>query len=142
LTAAAFVGQQKKTAPGLTAALTPYTTPSRKSRPFDESPVCRRHADSFDHPVRILQDHRKMSPLLTPRGAEILRRMRDAQEGSDESELVYAPRVGGFLGSEPVARRTVFQLIRLCAVSLDKFSTVGVGLERYTINETGRKLLE
>jgi hypothetical protein len=70
--------------------------------------------------------------------------MRDAPEGSDDAELVYAARAGGggFLGSEPVARRTVFALVRLCAVSLDQFSTAGEGLERYTINETGRKLLE
>jgi hypothetical protein len=82
-----------------------------------------------------------MSQLLTPRGAEILRRMRDAPEGTDDEELVYADRVGGFLGSEPVARRTVFRLIRLCAVSLDQFSKAGEGLERYTISETGRAIL-
>ena len=82
-----------------------------------------------------------MSQLLTPRAAEILRRLRDATEDTDDAELVYAEGAGGFLGSEPVARRTVFQLIRLCAVSLDCFSKAGEGLERYSINETGRAIL-
>jgi hypothetical protein len=83
---------------------------------------------------------RTMSQLLTPRAAEILRRMRDATEGTDDTELVYAQGAGGFIGSEPVARRTVFRLIRLCAVSLD--SKAGEGLEHYSINETGRAILE
>lgn len=83
-----------------------------------------------------------MSPLLTPRQAEILRRMRDAPEDHDDAELLYQEKVGGFLGSEPVARRTVFGLLRACAISPDQFSNRVGGLERYRINETGRKLLE
>lgn len=78
--------------------------------------------------------------ILTKREVEILTRMRDAPEDADEAELVLDGRVA-WLGVEHVAPRTVFKLLRLCAISADQFNKSG-GVERFTINETGRGLLE
>ena len=74
---------------------------------------------------------------LTPRQREILTQMA-AHPDDDEGELVYE-RGRGFLGNDPVAARTVFALLRLCAIKLDG-GEVG-GFERYRINETGQALL-
>lgn len=76
-------------------------------------------------------------PLLTRRQHEILCTMA-AHPDDDEGELVYE-RGKGFLGDDPVAARTVFALLRLCAISLEG-GEVG-GFERYRINETGLGLL-
>jgi hypothetical protein len=81
------------------------------------------------------------SPYLTKREAEILTRMRDAPEDSDDGELVFDGGRVAWLGLEHVAPRTVFKLLRLCAISADQFSKGG-GVERFTINETGRALLD
>jgi hypothetical protein len=78
--------------------------------------------------------------ILTKREIEILTRMRDAPEGSDESELVYEGGRAAWLGLSRVATRTLYKLLRLAAVSADPLSDGGV--ERYHINETGRGLLE
>jgi hypothetical protein len=67
--------------------------------------------------------------------------MRDAPEGSDEAELVYGGGLTAYLDHEHVAPRTVFALLRLCAISADQFGRRGQ-LERYTINGTGRQLLD
>lgn len=74
-------------------------------------------------------------PELTPRQREILIMMRDEDE-----EIVYE---GGtaWVGDEQIAPKTVYALLRVAAISLDQFSKVG-GCERYSINETGLKLLE
>jgi hypothetical protein len=58
----------------------------------------------------------------------------------DEGELVYE-RGSAYLGDVPVAPRTVFALIRLCAISEQPFGPIG-SVERYRINETGREILE
>lgn len=76
-----------------------------------------------------------MSGLLTTKQRHILTRLRDEDE-----ELVYERGIG-FVGLEPVGRACVFGLLRLAAIRLDQYSKVGQ-VERYTINETGRKLLE
>lgn len=73
--------------------------------------------------------------MLTKRQREILTIMRDQDE-----ELVYERGVG-YIFESPVAARTVFALLRLCAISLQSDSEPG-GFERYRINGTGRKLLE
>lgn len=72
--------------------------------------------------------------LITKRQLEILRIMRD-----DEEELVY---YGGeaWLGNERVSSRSLFALLRVCAISLDTFSKVGA-FERYHLNETGRSYI-
>jgi hypothetical protein len=57
----------------------------------------------------------------------------------DEGELVYERGVG-YLGLSPVAGRTVFALLRLCAISLETGSVIGE-CERYRINETGEAYL-
>lgn len=74
---------------------------------------------------------------LTKRQREILAIMA-AHPHDDEGELVYERGVA-YLGEEPVAARTVFALLRACAISLEDTSQVG-GLERYRLNETGRAL--
>ncbi len=61
--------------------------------------------------------------------------MRDSGE-----ELVYESGKG-YVGYSPVSSRTVFALLRLMTISLDQYSDVGK-LERYTINETGKALLD
>ena len=79
---------------------------------------------------------------LTKRQREVLRLMRDREcacPGCDGAELVY-DRGRGFLDDAPVSGRTVFALLRACAISRD--DVVGVGdVERYRINETGRNLV-
>jgi len=76
--------------------------------------------------------------LLTARQREVLRTMRDKDE-----ELVYE-HGSGYVGNSPVAAQTVFSLLRLCAIKHDPCSAkLGErGVEIYTINDTGRRLLE
>ncbi len=76
--------------------------------------------------------------MLIRRQLEILEIMA-YHEDDDKGELVYE-RGRGYLGDAPVAARTVFALLRLCAISLQTNSVVG-GFERYRINETGRAIL-
>ena len=76
--------------------------------------------------------------ILTKRQREVLEIM-DKLVDDEAGELVYE-RGRGYIGLEPVAGRTVFALLRLCAIGLEDGSEVG-RFERYTINETGRKLL-
>jgi len=71
---------------------------------------------------------------LTWRQREILTRMRDENE-----ELVYESGIG-YIGLERVGGSVVTALLRLVAISLDPFSTVGE-FERYTINSVGLELL-
>jgi hypothetical protein len=71
---------------------------------------------------------------LTKRQAEVLRVMFD-----DEEELVYE-RGLGYVGTSRVAARTLFGLLRACAVNLEPGCKFG-RFERYTINGTGRELL-
>lgn len=78
---------------------------------------------------------------LTRRQLDVLRCMRDGAETCDEEsdygELVYE-RGRGFVGLDAVSGRTVFALLRACAISPEDF---GGSVERYRINETGRALL-
>lgn len=77
---------------------------------------------------------------LTKRQREVLTIMRDNRH-TDDGELVYE-RGRGYLGLEPVAPRTLYALLRLCAIDLDTpQNDIGRGVERYTINETGEALL-
>jgi hypothetical protein len=78
---------------------------------------------------------------LTRRQVEILRAMRDAPEGSDESELVYDGGRTAWRGLEHVAPRTLFAFLRMCAISADGLGHGEGGVERYHINETGRTIL-
>jgi hypothetical protein len=71
---------------------------------------------------------------LTKRQLEVLTIMRD-----EEEELVYE-RGTGYVGDSSVSGRTLFALLRCCAISAEVGSEPG-GFERYTINETGRNLL-
>lgn len=80
-----------------------------------------------------------MEATLSKRQRQVLQVMADHRD-EDAGELVYE-RGCGFLEDEPVAARTVFALLRLCAISLEGDSRVG-GLERYRINTTGLALLK
>jgi hypothetical protein len=75
---------------------------------------------------------------MTKRQREILAQMA-AYFGEDRGELVYESGHGGWLGDKRVAPRTVYDLHRLMALHMVA-GHIG-GVERYTINETGRKLL-
>jgi hypothetical protein len=75
--------------------------------------------------------------LLTKRQREILTQMA-AHPHDDLGELVYE-RGAGYLGNDRVAPKTVFALLWLCVLHLDSGEPGCV--ERYTINETGVKLL-
>lgn len=77
---------------------------------------------------------------LTRRQREVLQVMAADPDG-DDGELVYE-RGEAWLGLDRVAPRTVFALLRACAISLEGDSMGGDGrLERYRINETGRRLI-
>jgi hypothetical protein len=76
---------------------------------------------------------------LTLRQREILETMA-RHPFDDEGELVYETGVG-YLGDDRVSPRTVFALLRICAISLERDSKVG-GFERYRINETGRSYVD
>jgi hypothetical protein len=72
--------------------------------------------------------------ILTTRQRQILQKMADTDE-----ELVYE-RGEAWVGYDKTSARTVFALLRLCAISKD--DTCSEKMEVYTINETGRELLE
>ena len=76
--------------------------------------------------------------ILTKRQVQILTIMRDNAD-SDDGELVYEPGAGAYLGYMPVTTHTVNAFLRMMAIRKEDFEGK---LERYTINETGRKLLE
>ena len=73
--------------------------------------------------------------ILTKRQLEVLRIMRDEDE-----DLVYE-RGEGYVGDERISGRTLFALLRCCAIRAEDGSEPG-GFERYTINETGLGYLE
>jgi len=77
---------------------------------------------------------------LTRRQAEILTKMRDAPEGSDDSELVCDGGRTVWLGYDRVSKATLFALLRLCAISGDGLAASD-DIERYHINGTGRAVL-
>jgi len=76
---------------------------------------------------------------LTKRQVEVLRTMRRFGD-SEDAELVYERGAGcGWLGLDRVAPRTIYALLRLCAISGDASSDGKVA--SYIINETGLGLL-
>ena len=77
---------------------------------------------------------------LTRRQAVILTKMRDAPEGSDESELVCDGGRTMWLDLDRVSKATLFALLRLCAISGDGLAASN-DIERYHINGTGRAIL-
>ena len=74
--------------------------------------------------------------FLTPRQVAILRQMA-AHVDDEDGELVYERGVG-YLGLERVAPRTVFALLRLCAITSENEPG---GVERFHITGTGLQLL-
>lgn len=81
-----------------------------------------------------------MKRNLTKGQIEILQKMYDNKDwDSYYSELVYEKGTC-YIGNDRVDSRILYALLRLCAISLDQYSDIG-GFERYTINETGIKLL-
>jgi hypothetical protein len=57
----------------------------------------------------------------------------------EDEELVYE-RGLGYVGNESISGRTLFALLRACAISEELGSEVGA-FERYSINETGHNYL-
>lgn len=83
-----------------------------------------------------------MTDPLTRRQREVLEHLRE-HYGTEEGELVHEGRQA-FLGSsadDPVAPRTVFALLRLCAIT-----PIGEEKDRganyYEISGTGKKILD
>ena len=90
--------------------------------------------------VNDLATIERFGRLLTRRQLEVLRLMRDreiADPGCDDAELVYE-RGQGFLDLDRVSGRTVFALIRACAIRREDMNG---SFERYRINETGRGIV-
>jgi hypothetical protein len=80
-----------------------------------------------------------MTPsMLTKRQLQVLRIMQDNADNED-GELVYERGVG-YLGLDRIAPRTLFALLRVCAISADSFQSGDA--ERYHINGTGKQILE
>jgi Fe2+ or Zn2+ uptake regulation protein len=77
---------------------------------------------------------------LTARQLAVLRLMAAAEDREDfeGAELVYERGVA-YLCDERIAARTVFALLRACAIR--GVGSEPGGLERYAINETGRALI-
>lgn len=74
--------------------------------------------------------------MLTKRQRGILQAMAD-----DENCDIAYERGTAYVGDTRIAARTVFALMRMCAISLDGDSRIGQ-FERYRINETGLQLLQ
>ena len=95
---------------------------------------------SYTQIDRISRDPRRREDggggvnLLTKRQREVLLMMDE----DEDCDIAYE-RGTAFVGNTPIAARTVFALIRHCAISLDEDSRVG-RFERYRINGTGRWL--
>lgn len=71
---------------------------------------------------------------MTAKQRQILTKMKDGEE------LVYEKGAGGYVKYTRVSFSTLLGLQRLMAISATLGSEVGK-VERYVINETGRKLL-
>jgi len=79
-----------------------------------------------------------MSPaVLTKRQHEILTIMADHPD-DDVGEIAYE-RGTAYLGDTRIAARTVFALLRLCAIS--EYDPTGKLVEYYRINSTGLALI-
>lgn len=75
---------------------------------------------------------------LVPTGVRnLLRRV----QASEDQELVYERGAGWWVGCDQVAGRYARLAIQLVLVGLDGFSRVGHGMERYHVNEEGRRAL-
>ena len=84
---------------------------------------------------------------VTRRMVELLRIMRDrtdAKAGDGDAELVYdyaREKKLAYLGLEPVAPRTVFGMLRACAITSNS-DNKAEGPQYYRITETGRQILK
>lgn len=76
---------------------------------------------------------RKHNIAPTQRQLEILAEMQKGEE------LVFEKGAGWWLGTARIHGRTIVALQRLMSISMDQYSTAA--MERYHINETGKKLL-
>lgn len=90
-------------------------------------------------PGEVFRPHPKLPAVsLTARQIAVLAEM--ARDRHDEDcELVYERGVC-YVGLTRIAPRTFWALVQACAISLEADRVMG-GFERWTINETGRRLL-
>lgn len=77
------------------------------------------------------------APVLTRRAREVLQQMADTDAADDDAEIV-CERGQCWLADDRIAPRTVRQLLMAVLVGCDGF---GDRIERYHINEAGRRLL-
>jgi len=77
---------------------------------------------------------------LTHRQLEVLKIMADNEEDDYEGTIAYECGTA-YIGDTRIAARTVFALIRACAIS-ETFSCGGKLVEHYSINETGKEILK
>ena len=96
----------------------------------------------------LFQPHPEMLPVrITPRMVAVLHQMATAEAvvdpdpaEPDPTELVYERGAGWWLGLDRIAPGLARALLQAVALRKAQDSRVGV-FERYTINETGRRVL-
>jgi len=77
-------------------------------------------------------------PALSRRARQVLQQMADADPAEDDAEIV-CERGQCWLSDDRIAPRTVRQLLLAVLIGCDGF---GSRLERYHINEAGRRFLQ
>lgn len=82
---------------------------------------------------------RRLGASLTRRQLEVLQIMADNEHDDYEGTIIYERGVA-YIGGTRIARRTVFALLRACAIS-PIFDYVDKSVEYYSINETGENIL-
>lgn len=77
--------------------------------------------------------------LISAAARRHLQRLKDAEDRDDfdDAEIVCEGREC-YIGTDAIAKRVVFELLRLCLLKDE--SEQGKGVERYTINEEGRAI--
>ena len=89
--------------------------------------------------MKMLEEIHKRGRQLTKRQLEVLRIMSDNEHDPHEGIIVYE-RGDAYIGDTRIAARTVFALLRACAIS--ELYDGGIHVEHYRINETGKNILK
>lgn len=79
----------------------------------------------------------KPAGILTKRQREVLEWLRD----NEEDTLIYERGGHGYIAESPVSGRTVYALLRLCAIKKD-WGGDGDRIDHFQITGTGRQLLQ
>lgn len=89
--------------------------------------------------MKMLEEIHERGRRLTKRQLEVLSIMADNEHDDHEGVIAYE-RGNAYIGDTRIAARTVFALIRACAIS--PIQDGGVDFEHYQINETGTNILK